>query len=159
MHSLHSRSRPTRGPFYPGDRVFIYRRGRGSKKRAASVAGGWHGPATVIISEPADAVSPRIVWCNLHGNLYRCAPEQLRLVGPEERLTEQFVKKHDDPKDLRSPTVRNLEERLRYLRELEDRRATILKSIVQNTTKLGISIRIWNCIHITTHHQWMGTLF
>eukprot|EP00435_Cladocopium_sp_Y103_P063185 s737_g24.t1 len=60
------RTRPQRGPFHPGNEVYIWRKSRGENRHH------WHGPGRVI-----GAQSDK-VWVAYGAKVYRCCPEQVR---------------------------------------------------------------------------------
>eukprot|EP00969_Alexandrium_andersonii_P103658 4574152-Alexandrium_andersonii.AAC.1 len=70
------RSRPQRGPYQAGDRVLVFRRSNAILPHR----GQWRGPGVVIAVEGSSAI-----YVQLCSRLYKCAPEQLRPLSPQER--------------------------------------------------------------------------
>ena len=85
--SIEHRTRPERGPFPPGAKVYVWR--PGNKKRNGNVAMYWRGPGTVIGS--SDQCSK--FWVSFGSKVLKCSPEQLRRVQPEQEALIQLVPK------------------------------------------------------------------
>ena len=78
---MSTRSRPYKGPYYPGQVVLVYRRKRGDAANPGR-HGVWLGPGEVIAVESTnDRLVPRIVYVTVHGRLFLCSPDQLRPVS------------------------------------------------------------------------------
>ena len=78
---MSTRSRPYKGPYYPGQVVLVYRRRRGDAANPGR-HGVWLGPGEVIAVESTnDRLVPRVVYVTVHGRLFLCSPEQLRPVS------------------------------------------------------------------------------
>ena len=78
---MSTRSRPYKGPYYPGQVVLVYRRKRGDAANPGR-HGVWLGPGEVIAVESTnDRLVPRVVYVTVHGRLFLCSPEQLRPVS------------------------------------------------------------------------------
>ena len=68
------RTRPMRGPFEPGQLVYFWRLWPKDKKAC------WHGPGTVIGTHDGHSK----VWVASGMKMYKCSPEQLKHVTPEQ---------------------------------------------------------------------------
>ena len=77
--ALEHRTRPERGPFNAGDLVYFWRRHRFENKHH------WHGPAVVIGSQSSK------VWIAQGTKVYRCCPEQLRRLTPEQEAVIKLL--------------------------------------------------------------------
>ena len=71
--ALEHRSRPERGPFEVGQLVFFWRKSRFETKAH------WHGPAVVTGKSGHSKV-----WVAKGTKVYRCSPEQIRSLSPEQ---------------------------------------------------------------------------
>jgi hypothetical protein len=78
--------RPYAGPFFPGDQVMIFKEGQrmGHKNDDRRM----HGPGTVIVQE-----GNSIVWISILGKIWKCAPEQLFAVHPDQLRASEAVRK------------------------------------------------------------------
>ena len=85
--SIEHRTRPERGPFPPGSKVYVWR--PGNKKKNGNVAMYWRGPGTVIGS--SDQCSK--FWVSFGSKVLKCSPEQLRRLQPEQEAQIQLVPK------------------------------------------------------------------
>ena len=72
--AVNHRSRPTRGPFAPGDLVYFWRLWPREKKAC------WHGPGTVVGYQDGNSR----LWVAKGTKMYKCSPEQLRKVSEEQ---------------------------------------------------------------------------
>ena len=82
--AIEHRTRPERGPFVPGCKVFIWR--PGNIKKDGEKAWFWKGPGTVIGSADASKI-----WVSLGSKVFKCAPEQLRRLKPEDEAAIKLV--------------------------------------------------------------------
>ena len=78
--ALEHRTRPDRGPFEAGQLVFFWRKSRFESKCH------WHGPAVVIGKSGQSKV-----WVAKGTKVYRCCPEQLRRLSPEQEATIRML--------------------------------------------------------------------
>ena len=93
---MHHKSRPTRGPFVPGERVLVFRRTPLGKTRAEvpevhPKSGYWYGPAVVLSSESSDAdkLRPRMYYIAMLGKLYRCSEAQLKALPASAEIARR----------------------------------------------------------------------
>ncbi|CAE7199062.1 RE1 [Symbiodinium sp. CCMP2592] len=78
--ALEHRTRPERGPFEAGQMVYFWRKSRFESKCH------WHGPAVVIGKSGQSKV-----WVAKGTKVYRCCPEQLRRLSPEQEATIRLL--------------------------------------------------------------------
>ncbi|CAE7563942.1 TY1B-PL [Symbiodinium natans] len=71
--AMEHRNRPERGPFSEGQLVYFWRKSRFETRHH------WHGPAVVIGKSGSSKV-----WVAKGTKVYRCCPEQLRSLSPEQ---------------------------------------------------------------------------
>ena len=83
--AVERRTRPERGPFYPGCKVYVWRPGR-KKEDGSSVAWFWRGPGTVIGSSGHDKV-----WVSFGTKVLKCSPEQLRRLRAEDEASIRLI--------------------------------------------------------------------
>ena len=89
---MNTRSRPYKGPYYPGQVVLVYRRRRGDAANPDR-HGVWIGPGEVIAVESTrDRLVPRVVYVTVHGRLFLCSPQQLRPVSVKAEWVMQKLK-------------------------------------------------------------------
>ena len=86
--TLERRSRPERGPFPPGSKVYVWRRG-GNVRKSGRQSMFWRGPGTVIGS--SDNCTK--FWVSLGTKVLKCSPEQLRRLLPEQEAQVKLVPK------------------------------------------------------------------
>ncbi|CAE8626700.1 unnamed protein product [Polarella glacialis] len=82
--ALVSKSRPTRGPFDPGETVFVWR--RAARRRKHQTVAHWAGPGTVVVQEGQTAV-----WVDIAGQLIKAPPEAIRRASSDEKLGADLV--------------------------------------------------------------------
>ena len=80
--AVRHRSRPTRGPYSPGEQVFYWRRWKSGAKLGSGVTkhDSWHGRAVVLGQQGST------YWLTHGGRIVKAAPEHLRKVVPGEEL-------------------------------------------------------------------------
>ena len=86
--TIDHRSRPERGPFPPGSKVYVWRHGN-QKKKSSRQSMFWRGPGTVIGS--SDNCTK--FWVSLGTKVLKCSPEQLRRLLPEQEALVKMVPK------------------------------------------------------------------
>ena len=82
--AVERRTRPERGPFYPGCKVYVWRPGK--KKDDGSMPWFWRGPGTVIGASGSDKV-----WVSFGTKVLKCSPEQLRRLRSEDEATIRLI--------------------------------------------------------------------
>ncbi|CAE7766960.1 GIP [Symbiodinium sp. CCMP2592] len=101
-----TRSRPYKGPYYPGQVVLVYRRRKGDAANPGR-HGVWLGPGEVIAVESTnDRLVPRVVYVTVHGRLFLCSPDQLRPVSVKaewvmQKLQEEGLAKQRNFSEMR----------------------------------------------------------
>ena len=90
------KSRPSAGPFLPGERVLVYRTKKLGSTRAdepdlSPKRGFWYGPAVVLATDTTDhdKLRPRLYFIAMFGRLYRCAEHQLKALPPSAELARR----------------------------------------------------------------------
>ena len=78
--AMEHRSRPERGPFEEGQLVYFWRRNRFENRHH------WHGPAVVIGKNGRSKV-----WVAKGTKVYRCCPEQLRRLSPDQEAMVKLL--------------------------------------------------------------------
>lgn len=82
--AIEHRSRPERGPFYAGCKVFVWR--PGGLKPSGDRAFYWRGPGTVIGNTDSSKY-----WVSFGSKVLKCAPEQLRRLTTQDEAAVKLV--------------------------------------------------------------------
>ena len=82
--AIEHRSRPERGPFYAGCKVFVWR--PGGLKPSGDRAFYWRGPGTVIGNTDSSKY-----WVSFGSKVLKCAPEQLRRLTIQDEAAVKLV--------------------------------------------------------------------
>lgn len=83
--AVERRTRPERGPFHPGCKVYVWRPGKRSGE-GEPIPWFWRGPGTVIGSCGHDKI-----WVSSGTKVLKCAPEQLRRLRYEDEATLRLI--------------------------------------------------------------------
>ena len=82
--AIEHRTRPDRGPFIPGCKVYVWR--PGGKRPGGDLAYYWRGPGTVIGNTDMNRY-----WVSFGSKVLKCAPEQLRRLSAEDEAAIKLV--------------------------------------------------------------------
>ena len=82
--AIEHRSRPERGPFHAGCKVFVWR--PGGLKPSGDKAFYWRGPGTVVGNTDSSKY-----WVSFGSKVLKCAPEQLRRLLPQDEAAVKLV--------------------------------------------------------------------
>ena len=82
--AIEHRTRPERGPFIPGCKVYVWRPGKPKSTRAKTNM--WRGPGTVIGNTDQSKF-----WVSFGSKILKCAPEQLRRLTPEDEAAIPLI--------------------------------------------------------------------
>ena len=82
--AIEHRSRPERGPFHAGCKVFVWR--PGGLKPSGDRAFYWRGPGTVIGNTDSSKY-----WVSFGSKVLKCAPEQLRRLSAQDEAAVKLV--------------------------------------------------------------------